>query len=342
MSLHKERPFKKIFRVSTIIIVVLLALIGLYRVYMNWQYNSIKSFVEAKEESRQYDPDLLYLLPNGRPIFMVNPSYSSTLFFIEGFRGQVGAAIYRDWFEKLHKKYRVNIVSPIIGLHGWPFRQRTRDWYHQEDMRQALQIYDAYTANLPKNHTIVIASQSFGALPNVTIAAFGKRKPDAHVLISPLNTGLEYRSAGRVVAWFSSQLHWLRHIIPFMRRGNNPKRAEMWDIVNDDNNRRVWQTTAKDIINWEENLDQGTLVREAAQYMEDSLVPKVKGRRFYIFHGDSDLYFSSKGFNGLAERLRKAGNSVEVMAVKDAGHMLLFDNGNEGVKKRIRALLRAR
>jgi len=159
----------------------------------------------------------------GEPIFMVKPGNTTTLFFIDGFRGQIGAGHYKPWFEKLHAR-GINIVSPITGLQGWPFAFRTRQWHREEDMRQAVQIYDAYCANLPKGHKIIIGSMSFGALSNVTIGAKGKRKPDAMVFVSPLNTGLDYRSGSAVVRYLSSRIDIMQYIIPYMMRGN-PRNA---------------------------------------------------------------------------------------------------------------------
>ncbi len=248
----------------------------MYKSYISWQYNSIKSMVESKEAVRSYDKDLLYLLPRGKPILMVNPAYKSTLVFFEGFRTQIGAGHYLEWFKDLHENHQVNIISPIIGLQGWPFKYRNRPWTHQEDMRAALQIFDAYTAHLPEDHRIVVCSMSFGTLANLTLAAKAKRKANAYVLVSPINTGMEYKSAGKVMRWLATQTHRLQYIVPMVKRGRNPARAEAWDIVNDENNIKIWNLVAKDIINWEENLGQAVQVQKISIYMENQLIPQIQ------------------------------------------------------------------
>lgn len=323
---------KKIIKPLFKIIILALALYGAYYCYMQWQYHSVKAEVEKREATRSYDKDLKYLMPSGKPIFMVNPANKSTLFFIEGFRGQIGAGHYQQWFDQLYNKHHINIISPIIGLQGWPYAYRTRDWHYEEDMRQVVQIYDAFCANLAPGHRVVIGSMSFGALSNITIGAKAKRAPDAMVLVSPLNTGIEYKSGSAITRWLATQMSWIQYVKPVVIRGKNPARASSWDIVNDEMNIRVWNNIAKDIINWEENLPQGMEVNRAADYMEKTLVPQVKKNNIIVMYGDSDLTFSQKGFLSLAEKLKTAGNKVQPVMFEKSGHMLLHDNGGDRAK----------
>ncbi len=323
---------KKGVKIIGAILLLYFATVGFYQQYITWQYNSLKNFVEGMEAERSYDGDFGYLLPLGEPIFLINPEYSRTLFFIEGFRGQVGAGIYRDWFEELHQKHDINVVAPIIGMQGWKFEQRMRPWTHQEDMRQIMQIYDAYTANLPEDHRIVIGSQSFGTLASVTINAKAGREPWASVFCAPLNTGLEYKSGGPVIRWLATQTSWLQYIVPYMKRNQSPDRAGLWDIINDEKNEEVWENIAKDIINWEEVLGSSLQVQEVASYMENDLIPRVTGKQIYICYGDDDLYFSQAGFENIGEIFSRAGNEVTIMKLDNTGHMLLFDNGGQAVK----------
>lgn len=329
---------KKGLKAICIILVIYFAAVGFYKKYVDWQYNSVKDYVEKKESVRDYDKDLEFLKPLGEPIFWVKPQNNKTLFFVEGFRGQVGAGIYRAWFKELHEKHGINIVAPIIGLQGWRFEYRNRPWTHHEHMRQVIQIYNAYTANLPKNHRIIIGSQSFGTLSNVTINAKANFKPYASVFCSPLNTGLEYKSGGAVVKWLAKQTAWLQYIVPYMKRNKSPNRAGLWDIVNEENNKVVWDTIAKDIINWEETLGSSVQVQKVADYMEKDLVPQVKNSRIFICYGDDDLYFSQAGFEGLGKRFKDSGNDVTMMKMDDSGHMILFDNGAPAVKKKVLSL----
>lgn len=342
MKIFKSPLAKKILKITGITLLIYFSAVGFYEKFIDWQYNAVKEYVEAKEANRNYDSDLQYLKPLGEPILWVKPGNTKTLFFIEGFRGQVGAGIYREWFKELHEKHNINIVAPIIGLQGWRFKYRNRPWTHHEHMRQIIQIYDAYTAHLPKNHRIVIGSQSFGTLANVTINAKAKRAPDASVYCAPLNTGLEYKSGGPVIRWLATQTSWLQYIVPYMKRNKNPNRAGLWDIVNVENNKRIWDSLAKNIINWEETLKSSVQVQEVARYMEKDLVPQVKNKRIYICYGDDDLYFSQKGFKDLGAIFKKAGNRVTMKRIMKSGHMVLFDNGGPEVKKLFLDLLKGK
>ncbi len=331
---------KRFLKILVILAVSYFALKGLYGSFLDYSYNSVRKFVEQKESSRVYNKDLMYLEnPNGYPIMMVNPSNKKTLFFVEGFRGAVGIAIYKDWLEKIHIENKVNIIGPIVGLQGWPFAQRNREWHYQEDMRQSLQIYDAYTANLPPDHRIIIATQSFGALSNATIMAFGKRSPDASVLMSPFNSQIEYKSGGAVVKWLATKRRTLQYIMPYMTRKQNPERASYWDIVNNENNIDVWEKTASKIMSWEENMHKGIQLDEAAAYMEKDLLPQIHDKKIVIIYGDEDLYLGKAGFENLAAILKKSGNTVQTIELKKTGHMLLFDNEADKAKAVITGLI---
>jgi hypothetical protein len=310
--------------------------------YYNWRYGSMKKFVNEKEANRNYDSMLLYQKPMGEPIFWVKPGNKTTLFFMEGFRAQVGIGVYRSWLKELHEKHSVNIIGPVIGLQGWPFEYRNRQWFFQEDMRQSLQIYDAYTAGLPPDHRIIVMSQSFGALGNAAIMARATRKPDVTIMMSPLNTGLVYKSGSKIIQWLAQRKGIVRHIVPFSERKMNPARAGYWDIVNDEKNRQTWETIAKDTLNWEENVNGGYQVDMAAILMENSVIPEIHGMKIVLLHGDDDLYFSNEGFGRLAGLLRKSGNTVDSVGFKDTGHMILFDNGGDEAKNIILSVLENR
>jgi len=331
-----------IMKLTGTILLLFFAFVGAYYSLIRWQYNSVKKEVEKRESVRTFDKDLKYNMPLGEPVFWVKPGNRVTLFFIDGFRGQIGAGHYRPWFEKLHNQYGVNIVAPITALQGWPFAYRTRDWHREEDMRQALQIYDAYCSNLPAGHKVVVGSMSFGALSNVTIGAKGKRRPDAMVMVAPLNTGLDYKSGSAVTRWLSSKISVIQYIKPWMIRGKNKARATLYDVVNDEKNIAAWDAVMKDSVNYEENLPQGVHLNETAVYMENELVPQVKGENIVILYGEDDLTFSAKGFETLGEKLRAAGNTVKTVPFAKSGHMLLYDNGGDKAKEMILDMLLAR
>ena len=329
----------KILKIAGTVLLLFFAFVGVYYSFIRWQYNSVKKEVEQRESVRVFDKDLKYNMPLGEPIVWVKPGNKVTLFFVDGFRGQIGAGHYRAWFEKLHNQYGVNIVAPITALQGWPFAYRTREWHREEDMRQALQIYDAYCANLPAGHKIVVGSMSFGALSNITIGAKGKRKPDAMVMVAPLNTGLDYKSGSPIIRWLSSKIAVIQYIKPWMIRGKNKTRATLYDVVNDEMNLAAWNSVMKDSVNYEENLPQGVHLNDTAIYMENDLVPQVNGEHITILYGEDDLTFSAQGFESLGEKLRKAGNTVKTFPFAKSGHMLLYDNGGEQAKKVIEGIL---
>lgn len=320
-----------------IIILLVLALIGAYRVFLWAQYAS-KEHAIAPAERGKFDRDLLYRSQGGAPLVLVDPAYTRTLFFIEGFRAQMPAGMYADWLRDLHRATRTNIIVPVYGLQSSPFAMRNRQWFFQEDMRTVLQIYDAYTALLPAGHRVVTCSMSFGTLPHLTIAAHAKHPPDAIVLLSPLNTGMEYKVMGKLVYWLSKQTAWLQHVLLFSTVTAPPNRASVWDIVNRQENLRI---AAQFPVNPEDNVRLGHQVEQAAAWMERELVPQVKGRDITVVWGDSDLFFSQAGFRTLAVRLHTAGNRVQTVTVRNSGHMVLMDNGAAQVKALITRRLEA-
>lgn len=314
------------------------ALVGLWFTMYQCQVSQAGKKVRAIESTRTYDKDLGWNLPHGRPIFMVDPNNSRTLFFFEGFRGQIGAGQYRDWFEELYTKHNINVIAPIVGVQGYAFDLRNREWDYVEDMRTALQIYEAYTAALPASHRVYVASMSFGALANATIAAKASRKPDGIMFVSPLNKGLDYRSQNPIVAWLSTQVEWLRFLLPYQMRGRNKARATLWDIVNDEKNVAIFKRYGEGMVNPEENLAQAAEVALARNFLQDALLPQISGIPFLVLAGDSDLYFNQEGFTQFAEILSKK-NSGSLLVLKDTGHMVLLDNGAEEAQKAMLALM---
>lgn len=314
------------------IAVLLFALYGLYEAFLNLQYQLYENKVSKIEKDRKIDPILLYNKELGEPLFLINPNYKSTFFFMEGFKACTPAGMYKHWLNELHTKYKVNVIVPVYGLQSWPFQQRNREWYHQEDMRTILQIYEAYTSQIPKTHKLVVASMSFGTLGNLTIAARAKRKANKVILMSPLNSGMEFRAAGEIVYWLSKQTSWLQHIIIFSDAGIPPNRKSVWDIVNAEKNIKI---ASQNIYNPENNSRHGYQVELIAKWMEETIVPKVEGMDILVSWGNNDLFFSQKGFEELSQKLKKAGNRVETLTLKNSGHMVLMDNAEKQLKSRI-------
>jgi hypothetical protein len=317
-------------KIALKVIVILFALAGLYQGFLALQYKMVRNKVLGIEAQRTYDPDLLYYTEGGEPLVLVKPGNSRTIFFMEGFRTQSPAGMYREWFEKIHKEQNVNIIVPVYGLQSSPFDLRNRDWHYQEDMRTVLQIYNAYTATLPASHRIVTVSQSFGTLPHATILGKANRAPNKAFFLSPLNTGMEFKASGAVVYWLSKQTSWLRHIVLFSFAAPAPGRASVWDIVNKETNLRM---AARNDINPEDSSEYGYRSELTAQYLENTLLPQIGKKNITVVWGDSDLYFGQYGFTNFAKKLEESGNTVSTLTLKNSGHMVLLDNGAEKLKE---------
>jgi pimeloyl-ACP methyl ester carboxylesterase len=308
------------------------ALLGLQRLVMWWQYEQTRKVVEEIESHRPYHPDLLYHQRGGEPLILVRPENKKTLFFMEGFRTQSPSGMYEAWFRELFETRGFNIVVAVYGIQSSPFFYRNRDWRFFEDMRQVVQVYDAYTALLPKDHRVITMSQSFGALPHLAIVAHARRRPDRMALLSPLNAQIDFRVSGTLNHWLSKQTSWLRHIVWFAMAQAAPGRASVWDIVNREKNLEM---AAKDDINPEDSTRLGYQSEEAGRYVEGKLVPRIHDMPVLMSWGDSDLYFAQSGFEHLAELFRAGGNRVETMPLRNSGHMVLLDNESTKLKERL-------
>lgn len=330
----------KIKKVSILLIksmIIILALTAIYKGFTAFQYNSYKKNAESIEAGWKFDPDLMYNLDGGEPLFLVKPENKVSMIFMEGFRTQNPAGMYMEWLKELHIKHSVNIIVPVYGLQSSPFKLRYREWYPQEDLRTVLQVYEAYTSLLSKNHRVVTVSQSFGTYPHAGILARASRKPDAAVFLSPLNTQMEYRAAGDFVFWLSKQMNWLQYIVTFTKPAPSPNRVSVWDIVNPEKNRKMAERFP---INPEDKAHHGVQVMETAGLMEKKLFPQIKGNTILIVNGDSDLYFAQKGFADTAALLKESGNSVDHLVLKNSGHMVLVDNGEDQLKNLILKIIK--
>ena len=329
---------KRILKCVLKVLIVIFALVGLYRGYMYLQYSSAKSSAEKIESTRAYDKDLKYNKDGGEPIFWVKPGNRYTLFFMEGFRTQNPAGMYMPFLKYLFEKENINIVVPVYGLQSSPFTLRNRaGWHYEEDMRTILQVYDAYTANLALGHRLVVVSQSFGTLGNVVICAKARRAPDEVIFMSPLNSGLDYRASGPVVHWLSKQTSWIRYVVSFTKTVAAPGRYSVWDIVNEKKNRAI---AANNWLNPEDSSDGAYTVEKTSAYMEGDLMPLIRNKKITVVWGDSDLYFNQNGFTHFAAILRRAGNTVSEMPIKNSGHMVLLDNGQDMLEKYIISVIK--
>ncbi len=318
------------------IIVIIFALIGLHKVFLQVQFNMVEKKVEKIESTRNYDDIFLFNKNGGEPLYLINKNFSKTIFFLEGFRTQAPAGMYIEYFEKLHKEQEVNIIVPVYGLQSSPFDLRNREWDFHEDIRNVIQIYDSYTLLLDDNHKILTISQSFGTLPHAAILARGKRKPNNAILLSPLNTGMEFKAAGPLVYWFSKQTSWLRKIMLFSWAQPAPNRDSIWDIINTEMNLKM---AKRDDANPEDSSELGYKSENAAFWMQDNLIPLIKNMNIKIFWGDCDLYFSQEGFKKISSELSEK-NNVETFILENSGHMVLLDNQKNVIKRMIMNILK--
>ncbi|MFN3412356.1 MAG: hypothetical protein ACK4YF_09380, partial [Exilispira sp.] len=318
-----------------IIIAVIAILFTIYNLFIKYQYYQMKKYAENLESKNIYDSMTKFNKNGGEPLFFVNKNNKTTIFFIEGFRTQNPSGMYEKWLYELYQKYNYNIVVPVYGIQSSPFYLRNRQWYFEEDLREMIQIYDAYCSNIDKDHKIIFISQSFGALPNSYINLAAKRKPDLTIFLSPLNSYMEYKAAGPIVYWLSKQTSWLRYIILFTKPSIPPNRESVWDIVNKEKN----QYYAKNFpINPEDSAELGYRSEKAAKFMEKEILPYIKNANIFVAWGDSDLYFSQSGFENFVKIL-STNNKVEFMKLSNSGHMVLLDNQEELLKKKILELV---
>ena len=297
------------------------ALYGLWKATLGLQKAVVRRRVAGVEARRAYHPVLKYHRNGGEPLFIVDPKNKATLFFMEGFRTQSPAGMYRERLDDLSAQ-GVNVVVPVYGLQSSPFDLRNREWRLEEDLRLATQVYDAYAVGLAPGHRLVVCSQSFGAIPALAIAAFAARRPDALVFLSPHNDGLDFRASGPMVRWLAGQSSWLRHVVRFSWATPAPGRASVWDIVDRERNLAM---AARGDANPEDCAEYGYRNELAARLARDVLLPAVHDYEIRVVCGGQDLYFSREGFDRFAERLRASGNRVGFERLEGSGHMVLLD-----------------
>ncbi|MCX8059412.1 MAG: hypothetical protein N3A58_08370 [Spirochaetes bacterium] len=312
-------------------IIIFFSILGFQRILLYIQFKNFQKYANKIESKNKYTPITKFNKNGGEPLFMVKKDYNTTIFFMEGFRTQNPSGMYKEWFDELHYKYKYNIVVPIYGIQSCPFNLRNREWFFEEDLREIIQIYDAYCSNIENNHKVIVISQSFGALPNSFILLEGKRKPNLAVFLSPLNSFMEYKAAGPIVYWLSKQTSWLRHIFLFTKPSPAPNRASVWDIVNKEKNLYYANNFP---INPEDSAELGYRSQLAAKFMENNILPFIKNMNIFIAWGDSDLYFSQKGFENFVNILSK-NNTVNYLKLNNSGHMVLLDNGEKILKEKI-------
>jgi pimeloyl-ACP methyl ester carboxylesterase len=305
----------------------LLAAFGAHRLWLAGFDRYVRGHALRDERSISYDPILGFREKLGEPVVLVDRSFERTMFFFEGFRTQMAANFHRPWFETLHAEHRVNVIAPVLGLQSAPFALRNLPWDPRQDLRTALQVYDAHVSLLPKGHRVVVASACFGVLPALAIAA--RRRPDAVVLFTPVTT--DFGPSATMPRWIRALLGspLTPQIVPYYFRR---KGLGGWDIV--DPARR--EQAIRDFpTNKDWNLGQYFVLRRTLDWMEREIAPAVTGHDIFVATGEQDAFLPPAKVAEFADRLRRSGNRVEFLPVPGSGHMVLLDQGSEPLKARV-------
>jgi pimeloyl-ACP methyl ester carboxylesterase len=305
----------------------LLALVGAHRLWLAGFDRFVRSHVQRDETAIAYDPLLGFREKLGEPVVLVDRSFERTLFFFEGFRTQMASNFHRPWFDALHAQHRVNVIAPVLGLQSAPFALRNLEWDPRQDLRTALQVYDAHTALLPKDHRVVVASACFGVLPALAIAA--RRRPHGLVLFTPVTT--DFGPSATMPRWIRALLAspLTPQIVPYYFRR---KGLGGWDIV--DPARRA-QAIRDFPTNKDWNLFQYFVMRKALDWMEREIAPAIADQDVFVATGAKDAFLPPDKVAEFAERLRRNGNRVDFRTMPDAGHMVLLDRGAEELQARV-------
>ena len=99
----------------------------------------------------------------------------------------------------------------------------------------------------------------------------------------------------------------------FTRSSVSPNRVNEYDIVNRDS---AVLYKSKGFTNLEGNVKQAYTTHMAALFIENKLIPQIKGMKIQMFWGDDDLYFSQAGFNNLYELLKKENKVKKHISIK--------------------------
>lgn len=109
-----------------------------------------------------------------------------------------------------------------------------------------------------------------------------------------------------------------------------PGRALVWDIVDTE---KYLAMAVRNDTNPEDSSRYGYINKQVTAYIENRLVPKLGSINCTVVCGDSDLFFAQAGFNHFTDILRNAGARVSFSLLRNSGHMVLLDKGEDEVKE---------
>lgn len=315
-----------------------LAFVGLARAYESAVIRGSGRRIERLEHDVDYDEDL-HFCRDGEPLFLVDPSYSTTIFFVDGFRIRPAVGMNRDWLTAMHRDLKVNIVAPVVGLQSMPYWLRSKEWSYVEELRQAIQVYDAYVAGRESGHRMVPVSFSYGSAAVLTIAA--KRNPAEVLLLSPIpaQLALPEQQIDRLPDWIREfarkvlraalepdgtfrgrRMGWVQYVLPiYMRPG---EASGGWDVAD----RACRAKVNAAILNGQELRLRDLLeIYDAMKFIRTRLLPELAGTRITVFSGRKDSIMTSETADLFVEQLRAAGSDVEHLVYTRSAHNLLLD-----------------
>lgn len=331
------------------------ALVGLNRLYESLTIRGWGRYINRLEQDVEYDD--MQFCKDGEPLFLVDPSYTSTIFFVDGFRIRPAVGMNREWLTAMHHDLKVNIVAPIIGLQSMPYWLRSKEWSYIEEVRQAIQIYDAYVAAREAEHKMVPVAFSYGSVAVMTIAA--KRNPAEVVLISPLpaQLALPEQQIDRLPTWIRELARtvlgaalsedgyfrgrrwgWIQYILPiYIRPG---KASGGWDVAD-----RACRAEVNARIHNGQELRLRDLLEldDAMRFMRFDLLPDIAGSNITLLSGRKDSIMTHETTDLFASQLRELGSNVEHLIYERSAHNLLLDCEAEQVMRDVaERVIRAR
>ncbi|HWO93981.1 MAG TPA: alpha/beta fold hydrolase [Dehalococcoidia bacterium] len=314
-----------------------LAAIGAQRLYGLAVQRAVRRRALRLEEGVPYDAHTGFCLDRGEPLYLVRHEHDATLFFFNGFRLRSAPGMYAEWLQSMHERLGLNVIAPALGVQSAPYDVRSRGWCFLQDIRTAIQVYDAYAAQAGPGHRLILFSHSYGSIVTLTLAA--KRSPSHAILLSPvphrMGTPMVVRRMQGPVGPLLSRamdrtldeegglapgrLSWLPHVLPlYVRRGSSGG----WDVADQELRRRA----NAEIGNVPEvgTADLLELLR-AILFARERVLPHLSNRTFTLIYEGRDLVYPPELQHELAERLRSNGNVVDEHHLPDSAHDILLD-----------------
>ncbi len=321
------------------------AVIGANRLYESLFIRGVRKYVEKIESDVAYDD--LQFCKDGRPLFLSNPDYDTTLLFVDGFRIRPSVGMNHEWLTSIHHNLKVNILAPVVGLQSMPFWLRNKEWSYLEELRQTIQIYDSYLSARGPGHRMVLSSFSYGSVAALTIAA--KRNPSQVLLLSPIpaELALPEQQIDRLPGWirgaarsvlraglrseglvYGRRWGWIQYLLPHYLRPGGASGG--WDIAD----RECRQKFNSEIHNGQELRLRDLLeIYDAMRFIRTRLLGDLRGKKITLFSGLRDSIMTRETAALFAEQLAEAGCDIEHLIYEKSAHNLLLDSEADRVKQ---------